>query len=186
MERLGDMPAQRAIENKPVLWESSLGTVVALADYALTAEVMGYERYRFDRLADLSPVDLAMVWGPAALSEAPSISKVRQGNRWFWVRFTREPSLPSEVLMHGMANVHMVPASLEVRDALLEVDEGDVVALRGKLVELTLPDGSSARSSLSRKDTGAGACEIFWVTHLRVLSPAEVERARRTPSGQKG
>jgi hypothetical protein len=46
---------------------------------------------------------------------------------------------------------------------LKDVRPGQVVRLRGYLVAVTADDGWQWRSSLSRTDTGSGACELFWV-----------------------
>ena len=47
---------------------------------------------------------------------------------------------------------------------------GSVVELRGQLVDI---EGSEAgmRTSLSRSDTGAGACEILLAESARVMEP---------------
>ena len=39
-------------------------TITPLARYTITAVVLSRERYHNDREADLSPVDLALGWGP--------------------------------------------------------------------------------------------------------------------------
>ena len=40
---------------------------------------------------------------------------------------------------------------------------GEIVELRGRLVEASRADGWHWRSSLSRDDSGAGACELMLV-----------------------
>ena len=45
--------------------------------------------------------------------------------------------------------------------------------MEGELVLLTFPDGTYYASSLSRDDTGDGACEIFRVASLEILQRAE-------------
>jgi len=48
-----------------------------------------------------------------------------------------------------------------------DVDEGDVVRLRGHLVDVDLGSGRTARTSRVRTDQGDGACEIFLVEEVR-------------------
>ena len=62
--------------------------------------------------------------------------------------------------------MHMVPASREVERALKSVRPGQEVALSGYLIEARAPDGWRWRSSLTREDTGAGACELVWVERI--------------------
>ena len=40
---------------------------------------------------------------------------------------------------------------------------GGIVTLSGKLIEVTGKEGWQWRSSLTRDDTGNGACELIWV-----------------------
>jgi hypothetical protein len=45
----------------------------------------------------------------------------------------------------------------------------DRVRVAGKLVEVHADDGWQWRSSLSRTDTGASACELLWLERLEIL-----------------
>jgi hypothetical protein len=45
---------------------------------------------------------------------------------------------------------------------------GQVVKIIGKLVEVQASDGWRWRSSLTRKDTGNGACELIYVEAISV------------------
>jgi hypothetical protein len=64
--------------------------------------------------------------------------------------------------------MHFIPADAAVADALERVREGQVVRFSGLLVEATRPDGWRWRSSLSREDSGGGACEIVFLERLEV------------------
>ena len=60
----------------------------------------------------------------------------------------------------------MIPASPEIDRRLRAVRAGDVIRLRGYLVRVEATDGWQWRSSLSRADTGAGACELVLLEAL--------------------
>jgi hypothetical protein len=66
------------------------------------------------------------------------------------------------------ANTHLVPGSSRVASALARVRRGDVVRLEGDLVDIDGPDGFAWKTSLSRTDTGAGACETLYVRALTI------------------
>jgi len=67
------------------------------------------------------------------------------------------------------ANMHLIPATHGVAHALSQVRKGHVVSLRGQLVDvLRVREGLHVRSSLTREDTGAGACELIWVDDLQL------------------
>ncbi|HTQ30490.1 MAG TPA: hypothetical protein VMI53_04715, partial [Opitutaceae bacterium] len=69
-------------------------------------------------------------------------------------------------IVRHSANTHCLPADDLVRDQLLAVRYHDLVTLEGYLVEVSRPDGYHWRSSLTRDDTGAGACEVMWITQV--------------------
>ena len=69
--------------------------------------------------------------------------------------------------MHS-ANMHMIPKDEAVQEVLERVRKGDVVYIRGKLVRVNTTDGWHWSSSLSRNDTGKGACEIIYVEEVDI------------------
>jgi hypothetical protein len=64
--------------------------------------------------------------------------------------------------------MHMIPADARVAHALKRVRTGDVIVIDGMLVEADKPGGWRWRSSMTRTDTGAGACELVYVQDLRI------------------
>ena len=72
-----------------------------------------------------------------------------------------------EIETHS-ANWHVIPGSEAVRAMLGRLRAGSVVELRGQLVDIEGREGGM-KTSLSRRDTGAGACEILLAASARVL-----------------
>jgi hypothetical protein len=62
--------------------------------------------------------------------------------------------------------MHLIPATSDVREQLEDVRAGHIVHLRGYLVRVDGPNGYVWRSSLTRDDTGNGACELFYVEEV--------------------
>jgi hypothetical protein len=62
--------------------------------------------------------------------------------------------------------MHLVPADAAVAAAIERVRPDQTVRLRGWLVEVQDADGWTWRSSLSREDSGNGACELIYVCEL--------------------
>jgi len=54
----------------------------------------------------------------------------------------------------------------EFEKTLLAVKKGELVTVAGFLVEVTRPNGWKWRTSLTRTDTGGGACELVWVERI--------------------
>jgi hypothetical protein len=142
-------------------------TLTPLQSFSIEARVLGVERYRFDRVADLSPVDFALGWGPMSDGAVLQHIDIRQGGRFYsW----RSQSMPvgRQDIERSSANMHMVPANSVIERRLKSVREGQVVRIDGWLVEAHRGDGFTWRSSLTRNDTGAGACELIFVNSVEI------------------
>jgi hypothetical protein len=140
-------------------------TITPLARYSITAVVLGRERYRNDRGADLAPVDLALGWGPMSIAKVINELSISQGGRFYEYTY-KEPPLEQRSIEIHSANTHCLPADDAVRHRLLAVKRHEVVTMEGLLVEVTADDGYKWRSSLTREDTRGGACEVFWITSV--------------------
>jgi hypothetical protein len=78
------------------------------------------------------------------------------------------PASEQDINTHS-ANMHLVPSTPELADRLRAINPGDLVDIHGYLIELKFPDGAMWTSSLTRTDTGNGACELVWVNDLSKL-----------------
>lgn len=141
-------------------------TITPLANYSVTAVVLARERYRNDAAAKIGPLDLALGWGPMSTAAVINDLSISQSGRWYEYSWAKEPPLNGDQIETHSANTHCLPANDEVRRQLLSVKRHDLVTLEGYLVEVNGPDGYRWRSSLSRSDTGGGACEVMWITTI--------------------
>ena len=57
-----------------------------------------------------------------------------------------------------------------VEHELKNIRQGDIVTLKGYLVRVEAKDGWRWKSSLTREDTGGGACELIFVEDLEIES----------------
>lgn len=158
-------PAQSS-KALPSTFRSGDFSVTPLANYSLTAVVLSRSRYRYDREAKICPVDLALGWGPMSMANVINELNISQSGRWYEYSCHNDPPLEPEQIARNSANTHCIPANNEIRRQLLAVKRHELVTLSGYLVQVTSSDGFRWRSSLSREDTGGGACEILWVTAL--------------------
>ena len=140
-------------------------TLHPLAAFSLTARVLSREDYSFDAESDLSPTDLAFGWGRMSDSAVLHGIDIGQGGRFYYWR-TQHPPIPLREIGTHSANMHMIPATAAIAYQLKRVRAGDVVSLDGLLVEADKPGGWRWRSSLTRADTGDGACEVVYVQSL--------------------
>ena len=142
--------------------------VTPLASFSIRARVLASKDYYFGREADLSPVDLALGWGRMSDEDVLKDISISQGGRFYYWRVSNFP-IPREEIQSHSANMHMIPADANVRKVLQNIRVGNVVRLHGYLVEAKTSDGWRWKSSLTREDTGRGACELVLVQSVEVL-----------------
>lgn len=139
--------------------------ITPLADYSITARVLSREDYRIGREADLSNTDFALGWGRMSDdSVLKTISISQSGRFYFWQ--VQEFPIPQREIETSSANVHLIAADSGIARQLNGVRKGQIVHLQGQLVEADAADGWKWRSSLTRDDTGAGACELLYVERV--------------------
>ncbi len=161
-------PAQAAIED-PVPFEFRGAKIIPRAHYQLEARVLSTERYYYDATAHLSPLDLAVGWGPLSDERVLDHIDVSQDGRFVYL--VDDGEVPISPLVFGLthANMHMIPANDAVWKRLKSLRRGHVVRLEGFLVDVEQPDLRPWNTSLERSDTGNGACEIMFATRVGVL-----------------
>lgn len=145
-------------------------TMTNLEPYAGEFRVLSREDYSFGREAELSPVDFALGWGSMTNPAVYKQLSIRQSNRWYYWRYENAPPIPVREIEIQSANTHLIPASKAIAQQLAQIDQDDLIYLKGLLVEVKSSDGWTWRSSLSREDTGNGACELMLVEEVRVVS----------------
>jgi hypothetical protein len=142
--------------------------ITALADYDIRARVLSRKNYGSGKESDLSPVDLALGWGPMSDQFVVDKLDISQGHRWYKWRVKDLMPIPQKDIERSSANVHIIPANEDVEDALDDVYVGSIVHMTGYLIKATQEGNWRWVSSTTRNDTGDGACEVFWVEHISV------------------
>jgi hypothetical protein len=141
--------------------------LVPRADFSATVRVLHREDYAAGPLARLMPTDFAVGWGPMSDSDVLAGIEISQGNRFYYWRTESWPIERRDIEIHS-ANWHVIPENDSVRAVLTRLRAGSLVELRGRLVDIEGEEGGM-RTSLTRDDTGAGACEILLATSARVM-----------------
>lgn len=139
-----------------------------LATFQIEARVLSTQRYRSGRESDLSPLDLTLGWGP--MSDETNLEKIdiRQSARFYFWKTDRFP-IPRRDIEINSANMHMIPSSKSVESRLKQIKPGETVTITGKLVNVEAADGWRWKTSLTRNDTGNGACEIVYVEDVDII-----------------
>ena len=165
---VNDPPLQKKLDGPAPQIRAGRYTITPLASFQAAARVLGSKHYRLDREADLSPVDLALGWGPMADQVVLDNLLITQSGRFYHWR-TEDFPIPRREIETNSANMHFIPASPAVEKQLKEIREGDRVRFKGYLVRIEADDGWRWVSSMTRNDTGSGACELILVDDIARL-----------------
>ena len=138
------------------------------AAFVVEGVVLSTMRYRVGKHAGAVPLDVALGWGPMSDATVLGALRVRQNDRYFFWSSSGPLPIERQEIEHHAANVHLSWGKGAVGDVVLGLDAGDVVHLKGALVDVADDDGVLA-SSLVRTDVGGGACEVMWVDEARVI-----------------
>lgn len=160
-------PLQESLDSAVAPISKGEVAIKALAKFTISARVLSRADYRWDSGASLVPVDLALGWGrmsDTAILEQVDISQ--SGRFYFW--HVHEFPIPQQEIIESSANMHLIPADPNIEREIKRTRVGDVVSFDGYLVEADYPGGAKWVSSLTRSDTGPGACELVWVEHFDI------------------
>jgi hypothetical protein len=144
-------------------------TLTSRARYDIIGRVLVRERYRFDDMSDLSPLDLSLGWGEMsgnAMLDELDLSESKRELRET-VRADYDGMDYGYVLRHS-SNNHLIPLDAGIESQLLALRVGQVVELQGDLVDAHSDDGWHANTSLTREDDGEGACEVMLVRGVQI------------------
>jgi len=137
------------------------------ADYDIAARVLSVEPYKWDGGGRLAPIDFAVGWGAMSDSTVLEHFRITQGGRFFTI-YPDEQAIDVQAALLNSANMHLIPATDTVHRQLQRVRAGNLVRLQGKLVNASRSDGYQWNSSLTRADSGGGACELLYVESVNV------------------
>lgn len=141
--------------------------ITPLASFDIKAMLLSKRQYIDDPTSTLAPIDYALGWGPMSDPTIVSQIEISQGHRWYkW--YTPSLPIPAAAISKNSANMHLIPATEEIRAALTEIQTGSIVQLSGSLVLVEQGESWNWKSSTSRTDTGGKACEVFWVDDVYV------------------
>jgi hypothetical protein len=178
-------PAGILIESEPEQIAMNSGEQIAYGDYklkplarfSLDARILHRKVYRYDRESKLAPVDLAVGWGPMSDQAVLDRMEISQSTRFYWYQYQLPAPIPREQIVSHSTNLHVIPATPAIASFCKSLRPGELVHIEGELVEATGPEIMAWRSSLSRTDSGNGACELMLVEDCSKLDRSEKKPA---------
>lgn len=154
------------------------GTLLPVAQFETRGRVLNIERFKpyqslVNWIPGLRPAthDIGLGFGP--MTDTANVARfnfthegVSHGLRALFARprgaMTREEF---DGLAPHITNVHVIPATDAVYGQLRRIRHGELVTLRGLLVNVRDADGRVAATSTTRGDRD---CEIMWLQEVRI------------------
>ncbi len=163
-------PVQVNIQKSEITYVSTEGTnipIVLLADYAVEGVIKSKLKYS-DYPSRVAQYDVAIAWGNLNEKEIDKHIRYSQSGRWYYYNFDRDVSVSLSYIAEHSANVHLISKDQLVLKKIENLNKNDHIKLKGYLVNVKFDNGIWS-SSLTRTDTGNGACEIMYVTDVEVI-----------------
>jgi hypothetical protein len=158
--------------------------LVPRATYEIAGLVVSQHRgdalFNLDHEADPGNIrDVCVVWGESITNG--SYRKVKFLSGEFTCSFSWSGDLTPAFKPETASNNHLLPADPSIARQIGAIHVGDQIRMTGLLVDYTVIQGGreifTRRTSLTRGDTGNGACEILYVTGLSVVARGDHLRA---------
>ena len=120
----------------------------------------------------INVADYCVVWGQTANPKLLADFKFRNGrftcywqtdSRYAWEQFNQDQ----------ISNNHLLAIDESVRDRIDEIEIGDQIHIKGWLSHYKDPGGYERGTSITRTDTGNGACETILVNEINILTHME-------------
>lgn len=164
-----DVPEQVDLDHGAQLQRGDV-TLTTRAHFDITARVLSRKDYSWGADADLIPEDLALGWGRMSDSDVLAKIDITQSDRFYYWHVKEFP-IPRREIETSSANMHLIPADAGVKRELEQVRQGQIIHIDGFLVDASRADGWHWNTSMTRDDTGAGACELVYVESLDIVTP---------------
>lgn len=144
-------------------------TITPVKRYRISARILRRENYHFSEAHEILPIDLVLGWN--IMSDLKTIKDnnidISQSNRFYYWKIPSFEKITREMIEINSANVHIGAINKEIKNELENLDKNDLIYFEGYLVNVVNnKNGYRFVSSLTRKDTGAGACEVFLITKV--------------------
>lgn len=143
-------------------------TIRVTHQYYGEVKILGTREYNQKGAGSLSPIDLVFGWEEMARPNIYNRVNISQRGRWYYWNISKK-FIPLNKISHNSSNNHIIPYDKHVYDTIMNLDYGDTIKFSAYLVRIKGKDGSYWNSSISRTDTGNGACEVILMMDIEIL-----------------
>lgn len=143
------------------------GVVVSLHDSDAFSDI-----YHFKDWKDFLNIrDLCVVWGDNVSSGLFREMQYHNGTWTCWVS-SADADVARRFAWRQLSNNHLLTHDPQLYEAIKSAEIGDQIHLKGYLTRYSHAGGFQRGTSVSRADTGDGACETIYVEEFRISRKA--------------
>ena len=175
-------PQQTDTDREPFAIEANKlrYTINPKFDYELHGVVVSYSDadgftniWHHKRWQDFINVrDLCVIWGKNVESGVYKNIKFHSDSWTCWAAWP-DRATGSAFTMRALSNNHIVTDNDAVKKTLMTAERGDHIYVKGVLAEyINHAVGYTRGTSISRNDTGQGACETIYVDDFQIVKKA--------------
>ncbi len=175
-------PVQTDLKDKtPVTFERDGYSykVTPLYDYDISGMLVHKNDYRFfslDKVDNAIPFDFCMIWGQNLATGTYEDSSLKFSQDSRFCNATWGPGVGLKI--SDVSNNHLIINDDNVAKEAKNVSVGDQVRIKGELVNLQAvrndqQETETWHTSVTRDDTGAGACEVILVKDIEILGKSD-------------
>jgi len=175
-------PLQTATAREPFIIEANKQhyQITPKFDYDLTGVLVTFNNangladiwHYYDWKDFINVRDLCVIWDPNVSSGV--YKKVHfTSDSWTCWWSWQDNDTTKRFKFNAISNNHLLTDKNQLKTALLAAEIGDIVHVKGVLASYTnLENGAYRGTSITRKDTGNGACETVYVDEFNIIKKA--------------
>ncbi len=182
LEPLESDPVQREMNAAPfdIRSKDITFTVTPLFAYELNGLVVSY--HHSNELSDFSHKkwgdslnikDICVIWGANLNDSILEGIRFSSGN-WTCFYETKDRDTWESFNPVFFSNNHLITENKALASKILAAGKGDQIRISGYLSNYTHNKGFFRNTSVTRQDTGQGACEIIYVTEFQIIKRANI------------
>lgn len=176
-------PIQNTIDsNEPIKFSKDgfAYNLTPVAEYQIKALVVHRMDYRFFSIHNsdsVFPVDLCLTWGDNLKNKGYQNKHLSfaQDSRFCFYKWRGELSINTDLI----SNNHLIANDPKILSVIDKIKVSDQVSISGYLVNVEAnkvgevsnydPNSFNLKSSTTRTDSGAGACETIYINDIKII-----------------
>ena len=178
LTELNQEPIQTAVKRAPFTAEynNEFYEIKPKFDYNIYGLVVSYRLHDAEgntMLHDLTKdhlnvADFCVVWGQSANSTL--LKDMDFNNGQFTCNYSSKSRTVWDAFNHDqLSNNHLLALDDDIRDQIDDIKIGDQIHIKGWLSHYVNPLGYERGTSITRTDTGNGACETIFVNEINII-----------------